>query len=337
MATITRTHTFSAGAVIVAAQFNTNENTIYNEFNGNIDNDNIKSSAAIVATKLNLATIAQTMAMSSAAINEAKGSDVASATTTDIGAATGNYIDVTGTTTITGLGTVQAGTRRTVKFTGALILTHNATSLILPTAANITTVANDRATFVSLGSGNWICTHYQRADGSALVVAAGGIVQTVKTTYATYASLGTTAIPLDDTIPTWAEGSEVSGLQTAITPTSNSNYLIIDAVAYISSDADNSDVVTFCVFNGPTGTDPAIGVSCWSPSNASHFGPLGPSEVRLRHILTSPGTSALTFKFRFGGNSASDTWVINGKQAATAGRIYGGVLISSVVIHEIKV
>lgn len=109
--------------------------------------------------------------LTATAMNEAKGSDVASATP-DIGAATGNMIDVTGTTTIAALGTVQAGARRVVRFTGALTLTYNATSLILPTSANITTVANDRAEFISLGSGNWLCTWYQRADGTAV---AGGL------------------------------------------------------------------------------------------------------------------------------------------------------------------
>lgn len=108
-----------------------------------------------------LPTSGTTLTLSSY-LNEAKGADIASATTTDIGAATGNFVDVTGTTTITGLGTIQAGTRRIVRFTGALTLTHNATSLILPGAANITTVAGDTATFVSLGSGNWVCTNYQK-------------------------------------------------------------------------------------------------------------------------------------------------------------------------------
>ncbi|CAB4165322.1 hypothetical protein UFOVP833_48 [uncultured Caudovirales phage] len=102
------------------------------------------------------------------AINEAKGADIASATTTNIGAATGNFVHVTGTTTITGLGTIQAGTRRIVEFDGVLILTHNATSLILPGAANITTGAGDVATFVSEGSGNWRCVDYIRATGAAL-------------------------------------------------------------------------------------------------------------------------------------------------------------------------
>ena len=91
--------------------------------------------------------------------------DVASATTTDIGAAASRNVRITGTTTITGLGTVAAGIARLVRFAGALTLTHNGTSLILPGGANIATAANDAARFVSLGSGNWICTRYQRAAG----------------------------------------------------------------------------------------------------------------------------------------------------------------------------
>ena len=90
----------------------------------------------------------------------AQGADIISAATTDIGAATGEFVNVTGTTTITALGTIGAGVVREVVFTGALILTHNASSLILPTAVNITTVAGDVGRFRSLGSGNWKCTFY---------------------------------------------------------------------------------------------------------------------------------------------------------------------------------
>lgn len=101
-------------------------------------------------------------------INEAKGADIASASTTNIGAATGNYVNITGTTGITAFDTIQAGTRRILNFNSALIITYNATSMILPTSANITTAGGDTATFVSLGSGNWVCVEYQRRDGSAL-------------------------------------------------------------------------------------------------------------------------------------------------------------------------
>lgn len=95
--------------------------------------------------------------------------DVASAATTNIGAATSDRVRVTGTTTITAFDTVADGVRRYVRFAGILTLTHNATSLILPSGANITTAANDEAVFISLGSGNWKCISYTRANGKALV------------------------------------------------------------------------------------------------------------------------------------------------------------------------
>lgn len=88
---------------------------------------------------------------------------VASATTADLGAVPGRYINITGTITITGFGTIKAGTIKFVKFAGALTLTHNGTSLILPGAANIITAAGDTGIFVSEGSGNWRCLNYQRA------------------------------------------------------------------------------------------------------------------------------------------------------------------------------
>lgn len=95
--------------------------------------------------------------------------DVASATTCDIGAAASNNVRITGTTTITGLGTKAAGAIRFVRFAAALTLTHNGTSLILPNnGSNITTAAGDSAIFESLGSGNWKCLGYAKADGTAL-------------------------------------------------------------------------------------------------------------------------------------------------------------------------
>ncbi|WP_221155128.1 hypothetical protein [Rhizobium lentis] len=91
--------------------------------------------------------------------------DVASAATADIGAVSSWNVRITGTTTITSFGTVAAGTVRDVVFAGALTLTHNATSLILPNGGtNILTTAGDTLRAVSLGSGNWRVTEYQRSD-----------------------------------------------------------------------------------------------------------------------------------------------------------------------------
>lgn len=92
-----------------------------------------------------------------------KGSDVASSATSDVGAVAGWMHDITGTTTITSLGTVSAGIHKVLKFEGALTLTHNATSLILPGGANITTADGDIGLFISEGSGNWRCVTYFRS------------------------------------------------------------------------------------------------------------------------------------------------------------------------------
>lgn len=99
---------------------------------------------------------------------------VASATTTDIGATVSENVSITGTTTITGLGTAPAGTKRWGRFTGIVTLTHNGTSLILPGAANITTAAGDRFVAMSLGSGNWLVHSYTKANGEAVVGGVGG-------------------------------------------------------------------------------------------------------------------------------------------------------------------
>lgn len=89
------------------------------------------------------------------------GADIASASTTNLETATGELVDVTGTTTITAI-TLSEGHRRIVRFTGILTLTHGA-SLVLPGAANITTAAGDVAVFEGYASGVVRCVGYMRA------------------------------------------------------------------------------------------------------------------------------------------------------------------------------
>lgn len=96
-----------------------------------------------------------------------KGDDVASANALTLGS--GNYFDITGTTAITSVGTKGVGTTIRLHFDDALVLTHHATDLILPGAANITTAAGDEAEFFEYATGDWRCTAYQRADGTAVV------------------------------------------------------------------------------------------------------------------------------------------------------------------------
>lgn len=104
-----------------------------------------------------------------------KGANIASASTTNIGAAgTATIQSITGTTTIASFGTPPNGNDiRFVNFTGVLTLTHNATSLILPGGTNITTAAGDCAIFIHEGSGNWRCWEYSRAAGIGTVTHTG--------------------------------------------------------------------------------------------------------------------------------------------------------------------
>lgn len=94
---------------------------------------------------------------------------LASAATVNIGAANVGNISITGTVAITAFDNYAEGTRRWIVFAGATVLTHNVTSLQLPTSANITTAVGDTALFKSLGGGNWKCLVYQRANGNSLV------------------------------------------------------------------------------------------------------------------------------------------------------------------------
>lgn len=89
---------------------------------------------------------------------------IASAATTNIGAAAANYLQVTGTTGITAFDTIQAGTERTLEFAGALTLT-NSSAVILLGGGNYTTAAGDVLKFRSEGSGNWRQVTLGRASG----------------------------------------------------------------------------------------------------------------------------------------------------------------------------
>lgn len=316
------------------------------EFNGSIDNANIDAGAAIANSKLNLASISQnithsgtmthsgTLTMTAKDISEAKGADIASATTTECYAADGNFMHITGTTTITSLGTAaQAGDCRTLVFDGALTLTHDATSLILPTGANITTAAGDVAIIRAESTANTRVVNYYRKDGSALIpftpsatnALAGSVVKTVNTQTGALAT-GTTTMPQDDTIPQNTEGDEYMTL--AITPTNANNKLRIDVLANIGS-STNSNFMTLALFQ-----DSTAGALCAATLlNGSGGGGNAEPQLSTTYYMTAGTTSETTFKVRIGGANAATT-TLNGKGGA---RLLGGVQFSSITITEIKV
>jgi hypothetical protein len=94
--------------------------------------------------------------------------NLASATTTDLGTIPSHTVNITGTTTITGFGSSAVTTYPiyNIVFSGVLTLTYNASSLILPGVASIKTAANDSAIALYLGSGNWQVLRYTKAAGT---------------------------------------------------------------------------------------------------------------------------------------------------------------------------
>jgi len=101
--------------------------------------------------------------------SEAKGADVASAATTDIWTpGDGNYVHITGTNTITSLGTApQAGAERECYADAAFTLTDGA-NLVLPGGADITAAAGDVFTVRADTTTKMVVTKYTKADGTAV-------------------------------------------------------------------------------------------------------------------------------------------------------------------------
>jgi hypothetical protein len=115
-------------------------------------------------------------------VNWIDGGNLASASTV-ANTAIANFYHITGTTTITKFSDItdddgNYGRVIRVVFDGALQLTHSANLFLCNAGGNITTAANDVATFVNDGANVYRCTSYTRADGSALSASAASMTLT---------------------------------------------------------------------------------------------------------------------------------------------------------------
>jgi hypothetical protein len=87
--------------------------------------------------------------------------------TTNLALATGNFVHITGTgpISITSFGTLSAGARFILCFDIAVTLVYNATTMILPGAADIVTAPGDSVLLISEGGGNWRLIGYFPSAG----------------------------------------------------------------------------------------------------------------------------------------------------------------------------
>jgi len=154
-----------------------------------------------------------------------KGTNVASATSTEIGAADSSFVSITGTTTITSFGSTGDRDHMWLQFNSALTLTHDGTKLILPTSANITTAAGDTLLAIRVSGENWKVMHYQRVDGTPLVLS--DIVN--DTTPQLGGPLDTNSFQVK-----WSKGADVASAN-AMTLGTDGNYFDITGTTAITS------------------------------------------------------------------------------------------------------
>jgi len=154
------------------------------------------------------------------ALDFVKGADIPSATSTDIWAATWNFVDITWTTTIANFWASASWVTRRLRFTWILTLTYNATQMILPWNASIITAVWDTATFVSLWSWDWICTSYQREDWTAIVWTwSWDVVWPASATDAVPVLFNwTTGKLVKNSTPTWTGNPVLATSPTLVTP-----------------------------------------------------------------------------------------------------------------------
>lgn len=149
---------------------------------------------------------------------------------------------------------------------------------------------------------------------------AGTIIQVVNVQDGTSAS-GTTLIPIDNTTPQNTEGTEFMSL--AITPTSATNKLLITVNAFLAASV-GSAWTNMALFQDST----VDAIASWAeyPTGAGAIG-----AASFNHYMTAGTTSATTFKFRAGLNTAGTTYF----NSNSGGAYFNGTSASSITIMEI--
>ena len=135
-------------------------------------------------------------------------------------------------------------------------------------------------------------------------------------------AVGSTAIPLDNTIPQDTEGDEF--LSVAITPLDATNTLLIEIQANLSVDGLNRTIIGALFQDGVS--DALSATALFESANDKA------NQIILRRRVVAGGVAPITFKFKAGSDNGNDL-TLNGLNAAG---LFGGVYLSSITVTEIK-
>lgn len=222
-------------------------------------------------------------------------SDVATATTGVV--TTGALAAATATTIVMNLTAVQTATNKTL--TAPLL-----TGILAASTGVTTTAASNNARLATTA-------YADRVGVQQVVVTQTGAVNT-----------GTTLIPLDDTIPQNTEGDEYMTL--AVVPRSATSKLVIEITFCATQNIAGANNIIVALFQDST----ADALAAAYESSSNQFEGV---SLNFTHEMASATTSSTTFKVRAGLTSAA-TLTFNG---VSAGRLFGGVMASSIMITEI--
>lgn len=248
--------------------------------------------------------------------------DVASAATVDLGLQASRSLRITGTTTITSFGTAASGVRRRLRIATGLTITHNATSLICPGAANLALGAGDILDVDSLGSGNWVVADLMPANGwrGAPVVLAEAIANNSSSldittglddTYDLYELRLARVLPAvnDGTMilrvgtgsgPTWQAGSSYNNAIFGITDSSSGVPASLTTAIYLSwSGGSGAGVSNVAATGGVSGVvrfnNPEVAtIYPKFEVETSHIYATGPRASSIRGTGIYSGISAIT-------------------------------------------
>ena len=175
---------------------------------------------------------------------EAAGADIASATATDLTAATGNTVVITGTTPATSL-TMTAGQQMILIAAAAWPLTFHATTMNIVGGVSYTCAAGDRL-YVTKDVDNVIRVSVNKQDGTSVVAAASDATQTLVDGATVNWDMASGNIGL------WAIG----GNRALAAPT---NLVAGSSVLRITQDVTGSRTVTWnAIFKWSAGTAPVL-------------------------------------------------------------------------------
>lgn len=137
---------------------------------------------------------------------------------------------------------------------------------------------------------------------------------------------GTLTFVDDDTIPQITEGNEFMTL--AITPKSATNKLMVEVIHNLIGSYAGGQAMVGAVFNTDFHATNALACS-WAGVMNSYAS----NTVLIKFYVVAGTTSETTFRFR-GASCSAGTTTFNGRASA---RKFGGALLSSMTITEIKV